>query len=314
MSDLTSFDEFIGNKKAIEKLMLVTHGGKEDAHARIPDLAFFGPSGHGKTTLAHILAHHLERKLLVINSTIVKDPFHFRGVIVDLYTNNPKGSIVLLDECHALPRKIQDNLLTATEHPRCLQTSHKDQTFSDSLPENFSFIFATTHSGKLKQALLTRLEAIELMPYTIQEQMKMALNYLQKKHNIPKDDISPDVLVEIAKRSRHGRNVVYFCDNIIKYMQKEKVARLTKDTVEQCFDVLDIDKYGLKRIDRIMLQHLLKQNTFTGLDTLEAIMPATKQQIKDQIEPFLMQRGFIVRTSSGRMITPKGRQAIKEEG
>jgi len=142
--------------------------------------------------------------------------------------------------------------------------------------------------------------------------MQMALGHLKRKHNIDKSNLTPDVLVEIAKRARNGRQVVKFCDTIIKYMKKENLNKLTKENVQGCFEVLDVDKYGLTRIDRIMLSQLCKLNTFAGLDTLEAIMPCSKQQIKDQIEPFLLTRGFIMRTSSGRMITPKGRQAIKE--
>jgi len=311
MKDLT-FEDFIGNEKALEKLELLTHEAESNVDARIPDMAFLGPSGYGKTTLAHILANHLKRKLLVINSTIVKDPFQFRHLIIELFTNNKDGSLILLDECHVLPKKIQDNLLTATEHPRCLQTSHKDQTFSESLPENCSFIFATTHSGQLKHALLSRLETIELLPYTVPEHMKMALGYLKRKHNIDKADLSPEILIEIAKRARHGRQVVQFCDTIIKYMKKEKLPKLTIESVEKCFNILDVDRNGLSRIDRIMLGHLSTLQSCAGLDTLEAIMPCSKQQIKDQIEPFLLKRGFISRTSSGRMITAKGRTAIKE--
>lgn len=306
-----SWDDFIGNTHAIAKLQLLIDEAVDDEDVRIPDLALLGPSGHGKTTLARIIADTLSRKLLIINSTVIKDPFQFRGLIIDLFTNNPHGSIVLLDECHALQRSIQDNLLTATEHPRHLQTTHKGETFNDSLPKNCSFIFATTHSGKIKEALLTRLEQIELMTYTSAEQATMALRYLQKEHGVNKADLTVDVLMEIATRARNGRQVVKFCDTMMRFKRKHKLGKLTRESVENTFKVLDVDKYGLTKIDRLMLTHLLKMNGTVGLDTLDAVMPCTKARIKDQIEPYLLSKGFIVRTSAGRMITTKGRQALK---
>ena len=84
--------------------------------------------------------------------------------------------------------------------------------------------------------------------------------------------------------------------------------------IEECFVLLGVDKNGLTRLDRVMLGKLRDMNTFVGLDTLDAVMPTSKKQIKDNIEPYLLQNGFIIRTTSGRMITPKGRLALNTGG
>jgi Holliday junction DNA helicase RuvB len=312
MKQLT-FDDFVGNEQAIKKVKLLIDEAIKDTHARMPDMAFLGASGHGKNLLANVIATECKRKLLVINSTIIRDPFQFRGLIMDLVMNNNVGSIVVIDECHALNKKIQDNLLTATEHPRELHTSHKEQTFTDKLPDNFSFVFATTHAGEIKPALLSRLESIELLPYSSSEQLEMAIKYMERRHKISGDKLDTACMVEVAKRARSGRQVARFCDTIVRYMKKHGLTKLDDKAVTECFEVLGVDKNGLTRVDRIMLGHLSKLNTHVGLDTLDAIMPISKKEIKDCVEPYLLKKNFIVRTSSGRMITTKGQMALKVE-
>jgi Holliday junction DNA helicase RuvB len=309
MSKLT-FADFVGNKGTVGKVELLIDEAMKDRHARMPDMAFLGPAGHGKNTLAEIIANETKRKLLVINSTVIRDPFQFRGMIIDLKENHD-GSIIMVDECHALTRKIQDNLLTATEHPRELHTSHKDQVFTDKLNDNMSFIFATTHGGNIRPALLSRLEPVEFLPYSIPEQLEMAIKYLKRKHEFTPDRIDAKCIIEVAKRARNGRQVARFCDTIVRYMKKHKIEKLNRVTVDACFEVLGVDKNGLTRLDRTMLSKMSKMNAFVGLDTLDAILPTSKKQIKEYIEPYLLQKGFIIRTSSGRMITEKGRKAIK---
>ena len=305
-----SFADFVGNKQAVEKVKLLIDDAVKDSVARIPDLAFFGPSGHGKNTMAECIATETERKLLVINSTVIRDPFQFRGLIIDLATTAQGGSIVMVDEAHQLPRRIQDNLLTATEHPRELHTSYKDQVFTDPLPDNLSFIFGTTHAGAIKQALVTRLETIEFLPYSVEEQLDMAIKYMARRHDLSGDNLDAKCMVEVAKRARNGRQVVRFCDTIVRYMRKYNETKLNNDIMTKCFDVIGVDKYGLTRLDRIMLGHMARLNTAVGLDTLDAIMPVSKKEIKERIEPYLLRKSFIQRTSAGRMITTKGRKVL----
>jgi len=313
MTGLT-FADFVGNKAVVSKIELLIDDAVKDKFARIPDMAFLGTAGSGKNTLAKVIATETKRKLLVINSTVIRDPFQFRGLILGLSQDSNDGAIILIDECHALSRKIQDNLLSATEMPRELHTSHKEQTFTDKLPENLSFIFATTHGGDLRDALLSRLESVELLPYSTAEQLEMAIKYLIRCHDYKKENIDAKCILEVAKRARNGRQVARFCDTIVRYMRKNSLTKLNQKAINDCFFVLGVDKNGLTRLDKIMLGKLEKMNTFVGLDTLDAIMPTSKKQIKDNIEPFLLQRGFIIRTSSGRMITTKGRLAIKTNG
>lgn len=304
-----SYDDFVGNREAVEKVRLLTHEAEESNYVRIPDIAFYGPSGHGKNTLAKILANQLGRQFIEINSTVIRDPFQFRSLIVNGDFAST-GIIVHLDECHQLPRKIQDNLLSALEEPRKLHTAHKDQVFTDSLPANMSFIFSTTHAGALRKALRNRLETIEFLEYSRKEMLEIAVKYLVRVHRLNRETLDPSGMSEIANRARSARQVVQFCDNAVRHMKREGYNKLSKQLIERCFEILGIDKYGLTRVDRKMLGYLAEFNSYVGLDTLEAIMNMTKKEIKANVEPFLLQRGFIIRSSSGRIITKRGKGTL----
>jgi Holliday junction DNA helicase RuvB len=138
----------------------------------------------------------------------------------------------------------------------------------------------------------------------------MAIKYLIRRHNFAKADIDTKCVMEVAKRARNGRQVARFCDTIVRYMKKNGLTKLDQKSMTECFNVIGVDKNGLTRLDHIMLRKLSQMNTCVGLDTLDAILPTSKKQIKEHLEPYLLKKGFIVRTSSGRMITSKGRLAL----
>jgi Holliday junction DNA helicase RuvB len=140
----------------------------------------------------------------------------------------------------------------------------------------------------------------------------MAIKYMERKHKLTKDLLDTTCMIEVAKRARNGRQVARFCDTIVRYMRKNNMTKLDTSMVEKCFAVLGVDENGLTRIDKIMLKELAKMNTCVGLDTLDAVLPANKKQIKEYIEPYLLKQGYIVRTSAGRMITSKGMVAISD--
>ena len=300
-----TFDDFIGNKQAVDKLKLFIDDGN------LPHMGFFGPSGHGKTKLAGILSDEVERHFCYVNSVAVKSPMIFRGLITHP-DNCKRGAIVLLDECHRLPKSIQDSLLSVLEQPAVLVTSYKDQIMRDYLPSNITFIFATTHSGYLNEAILSRLEPIEFVEYTPQEKQKMVMRYLAREHKFNPSNLTVDGIYEIAFRARSGRDVVRYTDNILRYMRQNNEEKLTKEVAIKVFDMFGIDANGLMTTDRSLLNYLSGSGS-VGLDTLEAFLHVSKKEIKDKVEPFLLRKGFIMRQASGRMITPLGLKALSGE-
>ena len=310
MNDL-GFEDFVGNESAIAFVRLLIKRAEGNDSIRIPDMAFLGASGHGKTTLARIVANHLDRKFIEINSTVIKDPFQFRGYIMSP-TLTKQGSVILLDECHCLKRGIQDNLLSALQSPRKLHTEHRNQIFIDSIPENISFIFATTHAGQIRPALRSRLRAVEFLDYNEAERQEMTVKYLNRVHKLESSQFSVSAVLTIAKRSRDGRHITENCDDIMELMKQKGESNLTLGTVEETFKIKGIDRSGLTRLDRKLLLYMAETKTFVGLDTLEAAMNMTKKEIKENLEPWLLRNRFISRHAAGRIITKKGFAALLE--
>lgn len=303
------FTDFVGNKHVIKLVKLMIHKAESNKSARIPDMAFLGPSGHGKTMLSRIVANHLKRRCIEINATVVSDPFVFRSLIVSKEAASPDGTIIFVDECHALKKKIQTNLLSATQDPRKLHTSSKDQVYRDSLPDNFSFIFATTHRNYIIPELFNRLTTIEFMEYSLKEKCEIIVKLFINKYKVEKERLNTPCVVSIAKRSRSARDVVNNCEKIIMNMEKNN-SKLTEGIIEDTFDILQIDENGLTKIDRKLLGYLAKRGAPVGLETLGDLLLMPKKDVKKNVEPFLLRNNYMARKSAGRIITNKGLKAI----
>jgi Holliday junction DNA helicase RuvB len=304
---METFSDFVGNKDSIELVNLLIHDALEDNNARLPDMAFLGPAGHGKTSLARLVAKELGRRLIEINATTLKDPFQLRGYIIN--DMPPEGAVIFVDECHALKKPIQTNLLSATESPRKLHTSDKKEIYRDSLPQNFSFIFATTRRSYIIPELYSRLDIVEFDEYSLDEKCEIVIKHMKKKHNIRKEQFDVECVIDIAGRSRSARAVIRSCNKIVQNMNRGD-GKLTKSIVNDTFRILGIDKNGLTKLDRKMLKYLSKRSAPVGLETLSILMRMPKKDVQGEVEPFLLRQGYVNRMSSGRMITKEGRKVI----
>lgn len=308
---MESFNDFVGNRGAIDLVKLLIHDAENDQYARLPDMAFLGPAGHGKTSLARLVAKHLKRVCIEINATVVTDPFQFRGYIVN---DMPReGAVIFVDECHALKKRIQTNLLTACEDPRKLHTSHKNEIYRDSLPQNFSFIFATTKRSYIIPELYSRLRIVEFDEYNIDEKCEIVITYMDRKYGIKRSQFDVECVIDIAKRSRSARAVIRNCDTIVQNMNRYG-GKMTKEIVDDTFKILGIDKNGLTRLDRKVLEFLARRSAPVGLETLSILMQMPKKDVQGEVEPYLLRNGYINRHSSGRVITKEGRRVIGVSG
>jgi Holliday junction DNA helicase RuvB len=305
-----TFDDFVGNAQSVQKIRLLTDAAKSN-NTRLPHMAFIGSPGNGKTTMAKIVADYMERRFVYVNSVAVKDSMVFRGLIT--HPDNMKhGAVIVLDECHRLPASVQDHLLSVTEEPAELVTVHKGVLVRDKLSSHMSFIFATTHGGQLRDALLSRLELIEFGEYTTEEKQIIAAKYLHRAHGLKGASMETEAIMEIGRRSRSGRHVVRICDNIIRYMNIYKAEKVTVEVVNMVFSILGIDPNGLTARD-ISLLGYLENNGRCGLSTLEAYLNMPQKDIREKVEPYLLRIGLIERQMSGRAITSRGIKALRGE-
>lgn len=303
------FDDFVGNDQAVAQLKLYVEDAK--VTHRLPHIGLFGPAGHGKTTLATIIAQQLERRFVYINSTAIKDPRTLRHIITNP-ENLARGTVVCLDEAHQLPKAIQDSLLSVLEHPAELVTVWRGETMNDALPSHMSFVLATTHQGYLSNAILSRLESVHLHQYSTEEKHEIAVKYLNRVHKLTAGQFSVDAILEIGRRARSGRHVVKICDNVMRQMRVSGAKLLSPEIVDSVFGLLGLDNNGLSEYDILLLKHL-QTTGGCGLDALSAYLDIPQKDIKSKIEPWLLRQRFIVRSSGGRILTDRGRRAISGE-
>ena len=303
------FNDFVGNKHAIGQLRLLVDDEKESKC--LPHIGFFGPAGHGKTTLAQIVADETKRKFVYINSVAVKTPMLLRGIITHP-ENMMHGAIVCMDECHRLPKTIQDNMLSVLEKPAVLVTSYKDQIIRDTLPNHITFVLATTHQGMLNDPLISRLECVELHEYSTEEKQTIAIKYLNRVHGMKGAQFNVDAILEVGRRARSGRHVIKICENIMRFMRVEKKDKITLQIVEDVFSIIGVDHNGLTKRDALLLRYLAMTGS-CGLETLEAYLNMPRKDIKEKVEPWLLRRNLMIRSSNGRTITQRGMAALRGE-
>ncbi len=300
-----SFKDFIGNEKAIERIRLLV-GNKN----KVPHMLFLGFSGHGKSAMSRIVADELDRHFCYINCVAIKSPLAFREAVMHP-DNTAKGAIIMLDEAHTLPKAIQDNMLSMLEWPAVLVTCYKNQLMRDTLQQNITFVLATNYAGNIDEALHSRLEQINFQEYSSKEKSIIAIKYLidcgQKV-----DNIDAAAIHEIAIRARSPREVKKSCDNMVRYINQRGQSLISLEVVEEVFKILDVDGNGLLQNDRILLGKLNGAG-HVGVETLAAMLHLSKKELETKIEPYLLRKGLINRTSSGRAITSDGIRALRGE-
>ena len=248
---------------------------------------------------------------MYINSVAVKHPMIFRGILTNR-ENLLRGAVVVLDECHRLPPSIQDNLLSVLEDPALLITAWKGELLRDPLPDHISFIFCTTHRGLVRNALQSRLEHVEFQEYTTEQKQMIAVAYLARKYGLTSDRMKLEAIISIGRRSRSGRDVVRNCNNAIRVMRMRNSDYFDLDVVNHMFDICGVDHNGLTARDKMLLGYLSETGQ-CGLETLSAYMDMPKNDIKQDIEPWLLRRKLMLRQANGRAITPKGVRALNGE-
>ena len=316
------FNHIIGQEKAKKMLTLLGHSFLKNG--KLPPVGVFGSSGLGKTFLMTQFSEAIHANLIYINGSAVKDPLAFRKYFADAKQDQTRQHLVFIDECHLLPRKIQENMLSILEQPAILCTAatkdvgnvqtvdgmrwiEKGDVIREALPDNLSFVLATTDTGKMKDTMLNRLRKIHLEQYSLEEKTMIALQALGEA------DINTDEVLAkaLAKRCRNIRNLK---NDIIATYSDIATSNITSDvdsSLELLDEVMGIDADGASDRDNKYLRCLYENGT-TGVDTLATYLHTDKLDIVNNMEPFLLEREWIVVSSKGRKLTQAGHQKVRD--
>ena len=305
------FADFIGQqnvKDNLELLINATLKGRE-----FPHIGLYGPAGSGKTTLAEIICDALDAKLVYVNGSAVTSAVVFRGPIVRAMKESGKDKryIIVVDECHALPKKVQNNLLSVLEKPAVLCTTvekktplpngrflQKGQILKEKLPPNVSFIFATTDKAKLTDAMESRLHPLNLEEYSIDEKVKVVKNKFNK-NNVTLEEYDYTLVAGTAKNMR---NLIKICDRLIDYSVGSDKIVLDSPDVLKVLSILGIDEWGCDAADRKYLEYVKIRGPIS-LANIARYLNVDEAEVKEKMEPFLIRNDWIEITGRGRILT-----------
>ena len=306
-----TLDDFIGQESIKKQLKIFIEAAKR-REKPLDHILLYGPAGLGKTTLSIIVANEMSSNIKIVSAQI----FEKNGDLVALLSSVKDNDIVFIDEIHRLKINLEEVLFPAMEDFKLdvlIGKGVSSQTLRLNLP-HFTLIGATTQVGNISKPLQTRFGIILKMDYYDDNSLQKIILRASKLLQI---DIDDDSALEIAKRSRGTpRIAIRLLKRVHDFSIFLKKNLITVDVVNKSLEEIGIDKEGLDLMDRRILTTILNDYNGgpVGLSTLSISISEDKRTLEEFYEPFLIQKGFIRRTSKGRMITEKGMEYLKNNG
>jgi Holliday junction DNA helicase RuvB len=302
-----SFGDFVGQPKTLERLRVMVGAARRRGDV-LNHVLLSGPPGLGKTSLAFILGHEMQRNVRVTSGPVIEKA----GDLAGLLTNLEQGDILFIDEIHRISKSVEEYLYTAMEDFRIdilIDQGPNARSVRLDIPK-FTLVGATTRSGLLTAPLRSRFTLQTRLDYYSSEDLLSIVMRTCRLLGVAVDETGA---LEIANRARGtpriANNLVHF---VRDYAQERAAGRITKAAASAALELLEIDALGLDELDKRLLRVITEhyKGGPVGISTLAVAIGEEPETLEEVHEPFLIQNGFLQRTPQGRVITEKGIHAI----
>ena len=292
--------DYIGQEKAKSNLKVYIEAAKQRGDA-LDHVLFYGPPGLGKTTLAGIIANEMGVHMKVTSGPAIEKPGEMAAILNSLQEND----VLFVDEIHRLNRQVEEVLYPAMEDYAIDIMIGKGATARSirlDLPK-FTLVGATTRAGLLTAPLRDRFGVVHHLEFYTEEELQKILIHSAAILGV---EIDEEGALEMARRSRGTPRLANrLLKRVRDFAQVKYDGKITRDVAEFAMDLLEVDRYGLDQTDRLLLSTIIEKFAGgpVGLDTLAAAIGEDPGTIEDVYEPYLIKKGFLLRTPRGRAVT-----------
>jgi holliday junction DNA helicase RuvB len=295
-----AISDFIGQERLKDSLGITLQAARQRGEAS-DHLLFAGPPGLGKTTLAGIVAQEMDSKLHITSGPSLDKASDLAGILTSL----GEGDVLFIDEIHRLPRIVEEFLYSAMEDFRLdIVLDSGPTSRSVNLPlKRFTLIGATTRAGMLTSPLRARFGIEFRLELYNKDEILAILNRSSKLLNLSIEPAAGNVLEPCCRGTpRIANRILRRCRDVAQVLEHEEINSVV---VSRTLDMLGIDQDGLDEMDRNILTCIVQKfdGGPVGLQTLGAALGEESETIEEVYEPFLIQQGYIKRTSRGRVAT-----------
>ena len=293
-----TLDEYIGQEKTKHILKVYIEAAKQ-RHDSLDHVLFYGPPGLGKTTLSGIIANEMGVHMKVTSGPAIEKP----GEMAAILNNLQEGDVLFVDEIHRLNRQVEEVLYPAMEDfaiDIMIGKGASARSIRLDLPK-FTLVGATTRAGLLSAPLRDRFGVVHHLEFYSQKELT---TIIMRSAQVLGVEIDVKGAGEIAKRSRGTPRLANrLLKRVRDFAQVKYDGRITYDVACFALNLLEVDQYGLDKLDRQILTTLIVnfQGGPVGLDALAAAIGEDSGTLEDVYEPYLLKNGFLTRTPRGRM-------------
>ena len=292
--------EFVGQQTVKDNMIIAIEAARQRGEA-LDHVLLFGPPGLGKTTLAHIIAHELNVNVRVTSGPVIEK----RGDLAAILTNLEEKDVLFIDEIHRLHPSIEEILYPAMEDFQMdiiIGEGPGARSIKIGIP-SFTLVGATTRTGLLTSPLRGRFGIIQRLDFYDVDSLETIVG---RSARILGVEINEKGGLEIARRSRGTPRIGNrLLKRVRDYAQVRANGVIDYGVACAGLELMKVDHFGFDEIDRKLLLTIIEKfgGGPVGVNTISAAISEEKEAIEDIYEPYLIQIGFLNRTSRGRTVT-----------